>query len=203
MLGVEVIEEPGAAVVALDPMRSRLLALLAEEPASATQLASRLGLARQKVNYHLRALEKHRLVELVEERQRRGVTERVVRASARAYAVSPAALGAAATDPDRAPDRLSARYLVAVAARAVHEVGALGRRAEQAGRPLATLTLDAEIRFRSAAERAAFADDLTRAVTALAASYHDESASGGRWHRLVVLAHPITKAPQEEPDDHR
>jgi DNA-binding transcriptional ArsR family regulator len=65
MLEVAVIEDPGAAEISLDPVRTRLLAELAG-PASATTLAARLGLPRQKVNYHLRTLEQHGLVELVE-----------------------------------------------------------------------------------------------------------------------------------------
>jgi uncharacterized protein YndB with AHSA1/START domain len=56
----------------------------------------------------------------------------------------------------------------------------------------------AEIRFRSAAERAAFTDDLVAAVTALVSRYHDLSAPKGRPHRLVVAAHPIPPTP-----DHR
>jgi DNA-binding transcriptional ArsR family regulator len=190
MLDVEVIDDPAAAVVALDPVRARLLAELAE-PASAAALAERLGLARQKVNYHLRTLEAHGLVRVAEERRWGGLTERLLVATAASYVVSPGALGEAATDPARASDRLSARYLVALAARVVREVGDLARRAEQSGRRLPTLSIDTEIRFRSAADRTAFADDLAAAVTTLAARYHDESAPGGRRHRLVVAAHPL------------
>ena len=65
MFEVAVIDDPAVAGVSLDPMRSRLLAALAE-PGSATTLAARVGLPRQKVNYHLRELERHGLVELVE-----------------------------------------------------------------------------------------------------------------------------------------
>jgi DNA-binding transcriptional ArsR family regulator len=182
MLDVEVIEDPAAAVVALDPVRARLLAEL-NEPASAAALAERVGLARQKVNYHLRTLEAHGLVEPAGERRWGGLTERLLVATAASYVVSPAALGAAAGDPERTADRLSARYLIAVAARIVREVAALTRKDE---RP-ATLAIDTEISFRSADERAAFARDLTGAVTALAQRYHDES---GRPHRVVVAAHP-------------
>jgi len=189
VLDVEVIEEPAAAVAALDPVRAAVLAILAE-PGSATTVGRRLGLPRQKVNYHLRALEEHGLVVLVEERPRRGLTERVLRATARSYVVSPGALGRSGADPART-DRLSTRYLIAVAARLVREVGLLARRAEAAGQPLATLTLDTEIRFASAADRAAFTAELTGTVTALIARYHDEAAPGGRPHRLVVAAHPL------------
>ena len=76
MLDVAVIEDPFAAMAALDPIRARLLAELLE-PASAATLAARVGLPRQKVNYHLRALEHHKLVEPAEERRWGGLTERV------------------------------------------------------------------------------------------------------------------------------
>jgi DNA-binding transcriptional ArsR family regulator len=185
VLDVDVIEEPGAAVVALDPVRARLLAELGE-PRSAAMLAERVGLSRQKVNYHLRALEAHGLVRVAEERRWGGLTERLLVAGAASYVVSPAALGAAAADPARSRDRLSARYLIAVAARIVREVGALVGRRER----VATFTLDTEIRFASAAARAAFADELTAAVTALVARHHDPS---GEEHRLIVAAHPIPK----------
>lgn len=56
MLDIQVIDDPAAA--ALEPTRSRILSELAA-PASAATLAARVGLARQKVNYHLHALEAH------------------------------------------------------------------------------------------------------------------------------------------------
>jgi DNA-binding transcriptional ArsR family regulator len=193
MRDVEVIEDPAAAVVALDPVRTRLLAELAE-PGSAASLAARLGLARQKVNYHLRTLEAHGLIRAVEERKWGGLTERMLVASAASYVVSPGALGRAASDPARVSDRLSARYLVALAARIVREVGALAGRAEQEGARLPTLSLDAEIHFRSAAERARFAEELASAALALVSRYHDPAAPGARPHRLVVAAHPLPLA---------
>jgi DNA-binding transcriptional ArsR family regulator len=194
MLDVEVIDDPAAATVALEPVRSRLLSELAE-PASAATLATRLGIARQKVNYHLRALEAHGLVRMAEERQWGGLTERLLVATAASYIVSPSALGPVATDPGRAADRLSASFLIALAARIIREVSALLRRSREIDKRLPTLSLDTEIRFRSAADRAAFSNDLARAVTTLAARYHDESAPGGRAHRLVVVAHPLPYKP--------
>ena len=130
MLDLEVIDDPATAVVALDPVRARLLAELVE-PGSAASLAPRIGLARQKVNYHLRALEAHGLVRPVEERRWGGLVERRLVATAASFVVSPAALGEAANDPDRASDRLSARYLIALAARVVREVAELVRRSKE------------------------------------------------------------------------
>ncbi len=199
MDAIQVIDDPAAASAALDPIRSRLLSELAE-PASAAALAARLGIARQKINYHLRALEEHGLVEVSSTRQWGGLTERLLRASAASYVVSPGALGAVGADPGRETDRLSAGYLVALAARVIREVGALLRRAVEVEKRLPTLSIDAEIRFRSAAERAAFSRDLAEAVASLAARYHDESIPNGRSHRLVIVAHPMPyPTPPKEP----
>lgn len=192
MLDIHVIDDPGTATVALEPMRSRLLSELAA-PASAATLAARVGLTRQKVNYHLNSLEAHGLVRLAEERKWGGLTERLLVATATSYVVSPSAMGPVAVDPNRDMDRLSASYLIALGARVVREVGDLVRRASEAGKRLATLSVDAEIRFRSPKDRAAFSHELTAAIAALVSKYHDESAEGGRTHRLLVLAHPSSQ----------
>lgn len=199
MLDVEVIEDPEAATVALDPVRSRLLSELAE-PASAATLATRMGIARQKINYHLRALEAHGLVRVAENRKWGGLTERLMVATAASYIVSPSALGPVASDPGRGRDRLSASYLIALGARIVREVSHLLRLSRETEKRLATLSVDTEIRFRSAAERAAFGGDLADAVAKLVSRYHDESAPGGRAHRLVIVAHPLPyEPPPKEP----
>lgn len=189
MLELEVIDRPEAAALTLDPVKGRILAALAT-PGSAASLAGCVGLTRQKVNYHLRALEQHGLVEPVEERRWGGLKERRMIASAASYVVSPAALGPIAADPARAADRLSASYLIALAARIVREVGALLRRARKSDKRLATLSLDTVVCFKSPAERAAFTHDLTCAITSLVARYHDEAAPGARPHRLVIASYP-------------
>jgi DNA-binding transcriptional ArsR family regulator len=187
---VEVIDDPAAAVAALEPVRARLLAELSR-PGSASTLAGRVGLTRQRVNYHLRTLEAHGLVRLVREQRRRGLIERVMQASAAAYVVSPGALGQAAVAPERAADRLSASYLVALAARAVGEVGDLIRGADRAGKRLATLSLETQVSFRSAEERAKFTRELTDAVSSLVAQYHAADAPGRRTYRLILMTHPL------------
>jgi DNA-binding transcriptional ArsR family regulator len=193
MLDVAVIDDPGSAMAALDPIKARLLAELSA-PASAATLAARVGLARQKVNYHLRALEELKLVEPAEERYWGGLTERLMVATAASYVVSPAALGPIGADPGRNSDRLSASYLIAVAARVVREVGTLWHRARAGDKRLATLSIDTVIRFKSPEERAAFTHDLAQAISRLAARYHDDQAPRGRPHRLVVASYP---APSE------
>ena len=193
MLDVAVIEDPAAAEASLDPIRARILAALAE-PGSAAMLAARLGLPRQKVNYHLKELERHALVELGEERRKGSVTERVYRAVAASYVISPSVLAAVSPDPAQSPDQLSARWLLALGSRLVQEVGNLLVGGARARQRIATFAIEAEVRFASAADRAAFAEELSQAVAALVGRYHDESAAGGRSHRLIVGLHQIPAA---------
>lgn len=207
MVDLRVIDDPAAASVALDPVRNRLLSEVRTlggvggagqgEGVSAAALAGRMGLPRQKVNYHLRALERHGLVRVHSKKRWGGLTERRMVATASSYVVSPAALGPVAPPTDPAPgmDRLSASYLVALAARVVREVGHLLRKSEELNKRLATLSIDTEVRFRSAEDRAAFSRELAAAVATLVSRYHDESAPGGRRHRLMVGAYPTPHAP--------
>ncbi|AXG76347.1 ArsR/SmtB family transcription factor [Streptomyces paludis] len=198
MLDVTVIEDAAAAAASLDPVRARLLAELAGGPASATMLAGRVGLPRQKVNYHLKALERHGLVELAGERRRGNVTERMMRATAASYVISPLALAAVQPDPARFRDQLSARWLLAVAARLVRDTGSLITGAAKARQRVATYALDGEVRFASAADRAAFVEELTRGVGALIAKYQAAEAEDGRDHRIVVALHPTVKPEHTE-----
>jgi DNA-binding transcriptional ArsR family regulator len=199
MFDVEAINDPEVAQSSLDPIRARMLAALVH-PGSATTLATQIGLSRQKANYHLRALERHGLVELVEERRKGNMTERLMVATASSYVISPAALAAVAPDPDRAPDQLSARWMLALAARLVREVGDLIAGATAAGQHLATLAIDTELEFATAADRAAFAQELTETLNHLAGKYHNEKGRAGRKHRLVVALHPSLKSASMQRD---
>ena len=159
----------------------------------------------------------------MEERRKGNVTERVLQATAASYLISPVALASVAPDPHRFSDRFSAFWLLALAGRMVQEVGQLIAGAAAARQKLATFAIDGEITFRTAVDRAAFAEELGVAVTRLVDKYHDGGAaagpggtpaggslpggassgtpssgtpaSGGRKHRLVVALHPVLKTP--------
>jgi DNA-binding transcriptional ArsR family regulator len=85
---LQIVQSPEKAGVLLQPGRLRLLEQLTQ-PDSAAGLARRLGVPRQKLNYHLRELERAGFVELFEERRKGNCTERVVRATAREFLVAP------------------------------------------------------------------------------------------------------------------
>ncbi|HEX2301087.1 MAG TPA: helix-turn-helix domain-containing protein, partial [Pseudonocardiaceae bacterium] len=179
----------------LSPLRQRILAEL-REPASATVVGGRIGESRQRVNYHLRELEKAGLVELVETRQRRGRTERVVRATARTVVVAPEVLGETPLDQDRLDDqdRFAAETLLATTARAFGDVAAMRERAREAGKRLVTFTLTTDVGFAEPADIARFADDLATRVADLAAAYEaNGSPQARRRYRVVIGGHPTPK----------
>jgi DNA-binding transcriptional ArsR family regulator len=185
----------------LRPLRARILEE-AGSPTTAAGIARKLSIARQKVGYHLRLLEKEGLVELVEERKQGNCVERIVRATARAYLVSAEALGALAQDAAGVQDKVSAAYLVAVAAQSAREVAQLRQKADAAGQRLATLTLQSEVQFATAKDRGAFADELANAIAGLIAKYHQPEAPKGRTYRLTTFAYPKpAPAPAESPQE--
>ena len=174
----------------LSPVRRRLLENL-QSPDSATGLARKLGLPRQKVNYHIRQLEAAGLVELSEEKARRGCTERYVRLTARAFVISPEFLKGLAADPEQLRDKYSSAYLVAMAGRAVRDVAILRERAEKAAERLATMALEAEISFGSPVDFQAFSEELTAHILQLAAKYNNSNLKSSRRFRLFAGSHPI------------
>ena len=193
---VQVIQTAETAAALFSPARQRILEHLAE-PDSAAGIGRRLGLPRQQVNYHLRELEQNGLVEFVEERRKGNCLERVVRRAARSYVISPEALGKLGASPEQRQDRFSIGYMVSLTARAIREVALVCSRAERAGKRVATLGFEVEVRFASAEARSRFAEELAGEIARLAAKYHDEKAAGGRRFRLFGGVYPaITR---EEP----
>ncbi|MEU4195106.1 helix-turn-helix domain-containing protein [Kribbella sp. NPDC026611] len=187
---MQYVDEPEKVRLALSPIRRRLLELL-REPASATQLAATLDLPRQRVNYHLRELEKAGLVELVEERQRRGFTERILRASSGLF-VDPGVVGGAFT---QIQDQYAAEHLVEVAAGTVRDVARMQSAAEADGKRLLTFTLETEVRFAEPGDVHRFTDALTEAVRRVVAEYDSES---GRPYRLIAGGHPAPRRTEGE-----
>lgn len=194
---LDVIRSADTVARLLQPMRRQILENLSAAQ-SASGLARQLGLPRQRVNYHLRELEKDGLVELVEERRRGNCTERLVKATARSYLISPEVLGALGSRPEEIRDRFSAAYLMATAGGAVRDVAALQEKADEAGQRLATLTLTSDVRFASAQARSSFAEELATTLAALSAKYHDEDAPGGRRFHFFVGGHPALPTEDHE-----
>ena len=186
---LSVVDRPDAAAAILDPVRRKILALL-REPGSASSVARALAQPRQRVNYHVRELERAGLVREVGSRPRGSRAERLVQATASHYLIAPDAVGSLAADPAAVPDRFSSTYLVAVAARVIQDVAELRGAADAAGKRLPTLTLQTEVRFAGQSAQQAFGEELAGALAKLIRKYHDADAPGGRSFNFIVGGYP-------------
>lgn len=194
---VATLSDPASAELLMHPLRRRILEAAAAGPVSSSEVARDIGQARQKVNYHLRALADAGLLEPAGERPRRGLTEKLYQASARSYALAPNVLGGLApTEADgHFRDAFSAGTLLALAARTHAEVARSAEQAQASGARLATLSIDTEVRFESAAQQAAFAVALTQAVADVVARFTvPATRERGRRYRLVAGAYPPPRA---------
>lgn len=186
--GPALIEDVGKARQAMTPLRLKLLALL-REPGSAATLAAALELPRQKIGYHLHALEKAGLVMSAGARQRRGFIERLFVARAGSFVVDPAILGLSPAVEKQ--DRFAAEHLVARSAETVREVTRMQAAAAEEGTRLLTFTIEADIGFAAPQDVEAFAGRLAEMVAGLAEEFRPEGE--GRRYRLLIGGHPAIK----------
>ena len=186
---ISLIEQTDSAAALLSPVRLRILELL-REPASAAAVARELDLPRQRVTYHVKALEQSGLLRNVGERRRGNFVEKLVQSTARYYLIAPQALGALGPTLDAAQDRFSSAYLVGMVSEAIRDVATLREQASGAGKKLATFSLDTEVRFASGADQSAFAQELSTCLAQLVKKYDDREAEGGRRFRFLLAGYP-------------
>jgi DNA-binding transcriptional ArsR family regulator len=185
---VRLVDEVDDLRAALGPVRRAVLERL-QDPASATEVALALGMPRQRVNYHVRTLEQAGLVELVEERRRRGCTERIMRATARAFVVDPQLLGSTAGPTHaRARDRFAAEHLMTTAAATVRDVGRMVASADAQQKRLLTFTVETELWFREPADVHRFTTAAADAIARMAEQF--TTPGTGRAYRVVLGGYP-------------
>ncbi len=191
------IHESSAALLA-HPLRRQILEAW-DSAASAADVAEKIGVARQKVNYHARALADHGFLERAGRRKKRNMWEQRYVRSEKFFVLSPEILGPLAPSPDTMMDRASAGYAIALASRTQSEVARLSSGAAATGKRLATLSLDTEIEFANAADRAAFATELEREIERLIAEYSSPDKPRARPFRLAMSIYPKPKTEEEAP----
>jgi DNA-binding transcriptional ArsR family regulator len=185
------VHDAEAAAALLSPMRMKILEHL-KEPDSASGLARRLNMNRQQLNYHLKELEKNKLLELVAEKKKGNCIERIVRATAKAYLICMDTFPEAS--PDQVKDQFSSTYLVSAAARTIREVAALQEAAAKANKKLSTFSLQAEASFADPATLNAFTEELSATVARLLTKYHAGDDANARKYRFNLFAHPTRSA---------
>jgi DNA-binding transcriptional ArsR family regulator len=168
------------------PIRVQVLDAL-RDPASAATVARRIGLPRQKVNYHLKELERAGLVQALEERRVGNFVETVYRAVARTFLVSPEVAWADSRRFEALQGQHSLETLVLLGERLQRDAASLLDRAAFDGAQIASASVVAEARFATEAEREAFFGEYVRATARLLEQYGHKR---GAPYRVVLAAYP-------------
>lgn len=182
----ELISDVGRMRSALSPFRLELLELLREAGSAAT-LSEKMGVSRQRIGYHLRALEAAGMLQPAGERQRRGFTEKLFVRRADAFVIDPQLLGRK-DDSAKAQDRHAAGHLVGICAQTVREVTRMQTAAEAADQRLLTFAIEANVTFSKPQEIEDFTTRLAHAVADIAADFGQGKT--GRQYRVLVGGHP-------------
>ena len=189
----------------LHPLRLRILGL-AREPTSAAEIAGRLGLPRQRVNYHVRKLAERGLLRRAGRHRKRNMVEQRYVASARSFLLVPDLLRPVEADWRGIPDTASAAYLLALTAQVQSDVARARELASREGERLSTLSLKSQFRFEGSGQRADFARALREAVVDVIARFTsvDELPGGGpapgRPYRLVLGCYPYAGQGESAPE---
>ena len=190
------VSDVAEAAVLLHPLRLEILSLC-REPASASELGRRLGLPRQRVNYHVRALERAGFLRPAGRRRRRNMIEQRYLASARAFVLSPRILGPIAADWRDIGDNASSNYLLALAEQVRRDLELASGRAAAEGRSLSTFSLKSQFRFETPAQTAEFASAVREVVVEVIARrtrpnrLENGRPGRGRPFRLVLACYPV------------
>ncbi|NGQ95952.1 helix-turn-helix transcriptional regulator [Brevibacillus sp. SYP-B805] len=189
-----VVEQPDQAMVLLNPLRSEILGKLAE-PASAAEIARSIHEIPQRVNYHLKALEKAGLVRRVGTRQVRNLVEVLYQAIARTF-ILPESLGWNAETVQRLKDQSSLSHLITTSERIKRDALVLLERSE-ASEEIPSATLQASIALADDKQRQAFVSEYVEMVQKLVEKY--QAPNGGRDAYTVILAvYPQTERGGEQ-----
>ncbi|GGE13415.1 hypothetical protein GCM10011571_13580 [Marinithermofilum abyssi] len=163
-----VVESQEQASCLLHPLRGEILSRLCS-PASAAQVARSLNEPPQRINYHIKALEKANLVRRVGTRQVRNLVEVLYQAVARNYLLSDT-LGWGADTVQKLKDQSSLRHVYTTAERLKRDALRLMEQTE-AGQEIPSATLDAVIQLADENHREAFVQDYIRLMKQLIQKY--------------------------------
>lgn len=189
-VAVHVVDDSEALQALAHPLRLKVLDAL-RVPASAAAAARAVGEVRQKVNYHLKELERAGLVRKVGERRNGNFTEALFQAVAPTIMVSPRAAWGDDRRAEVLRTQVSLENLVLLGERLGRDAAALLDRATFDGEEIASAAVEADVRFDSEAARAAFMKEYLKAVGPLLRKH---GGRAGARYRVALAAYP-------DPDD--
>jgi len=192
---VHVVDDLEALQVLGHPLRVRILELL-REPGSAATVAREVGETRQKVNYHLKELERVGLVAPIGERRAGNFIETLYEAAGRSFLVAPSVAWSDRRRVDALRQQHSLENLVMVGAQLQRDAISLLDRAAFDGEAIASAAVEADVHFADERDRGEFLEEYLATVQKLCDRY---GARDGLPYRIVLAAHPSSDGERAEP----
>lgn len=180
------VKNPEQAIALLNPLRGEILLHL-RVPASASEVAREINEPPQRINYHLKALEKVGLVKQVGKRQVKNLVEILYQAVARSFLLAET-LGLSPQALQRLKDQSSLSHLIQTTERIKTDALRLMEGSDQ-NNIIPSATLQSEIILRSEKERQAFVEDYVEMMKKLAKKYQT-TQSDGHSYQVVLAVYP-------------
>jgi len=162
------VESPEQATLLLHPLRGEIIAQLME-PASAAEIARQIGETAQRINYHLKALEKAGLVHKVGTRQVRNLVEVLYRSIARTFVLAES-LSMKPETLQKLKDQSSLAHLITTSERIKRDAMLLMEQSDS-DEIIPSASLQFQVKLATEQERQAFVDEYTTMVQQLVNRY--------------------------------
>jgi DNA-binding transcriptional ArsR family regulator len=183
---VDVLDDPDQLAALAHPTRVAILNAL-RTPNSGAGVARIISETRQKTHYHVKALLDAGLITLVGERRNGAFVEQLYQSVAGTFVVSPRL---AWSDDDRVRalrSQMPLEHLVVLGEKLQRDGAALLDRAAFDGEDIPCAAVDAIVRFKDEAARAAFMDEYMSAIKPLLKKY---GSRAGDPYRVALAVHP-------------
>lgn len=182
-----VVRSPEQAAALLNPLRAEILAHT-REPASAAEVARKIGDSPQRINYHLKALEKVGLVRRVGARQVRNLVEVLYQAIAKSFLLSEA-VGLDSWAAERIKEQGSLAHLITLSERIRRDALLLMEQSETE-REIPSASLQMKVHLDSEERRNAFLRDYAAMLEELVSRYGAAEDSDENAFRVAAVIYP-------------
>jgi DNA-binding transcriptional ArsR family regulator len=181
-----IVSEPEQAAALLHPIRSEIIRLL-REPRSATELSKEMNDSAQKVNYHLKMLEKVGLVVRAGTRNVRNLVEVLYRSVGKTFLLSDS-LGLSQETIQKLQDQTALAHVLAFTERVKRDAVSLME--QSADQEIPSAVMEMEISLSGTAERQAFLQDYTNMLTQLIKKHHDPKKLESKTFHVSMTMYP-------------
>lgn len=181
-----IVTEPLQAAALLHPVRSEIIRLL-KEPRSATELSKVMNDSAQKVNYHLKTLEKVGLVMRAGTRNVRNLVEVLYRSAGRTFLLSDS-LGLSQETIQKLKDQTALAHVLSLTEKIKRDAVSLMEEAECEEIPSAVMEM--ELSLLGEEERQAFLQDYADMLSELIKKHHDPKHGNSKTFHVSMAMYP-------------